>query len=131
MLCDCASFVRVDVNMFKKSRFQRALKGLLTAKGLQEKHVDPRLELISGQMAANMARNVCQALKQLPIVSVTVCMDSIVALETMTSRELKEIQNKTNSKNRHLVFLIDRKNSKTTKSVIFRLYSKDIVKPID
>ena len=131
MLCDCASFVRVDVNMFKKSRFQRALKGLLTAKGLQEKHVDPRLELISGQMAANMARNVCQALKQLPIVSVTVCMDSIVALETMTSRELKEMQNKTNSENRHLVFLIDRKNNKTTKSVIFRLYSKDIVKPID
>ena len=31
-------------------------------------------------MAANMARNICSALKRMPIVSVTVWMDSLVAL---------------------------------------------------
>ena len=40
----------------------------------------PRLELVGGQMAANMARNVCKALGKLPISSVTIWMDSMVAL---------------------------------------------------
>ena len=40
-----------------------------------------RLELIRhGQVAAILAKNVCLALKQLSIVSVTVWMDSIVTL---------------------------------------------------
>ena len=58
------------------------VKGLLTAKARISKTNTSisRLELISGQTAANMAKNVRQALKQLPIVSVTVWMDSIVAL---------------------------------------------------
>ena len=34
---------------------------------------------------------------------------------------------KTNSKNGHLVFSILKKNKKTTESMIFRLYSKDVV----
>ncbi len=39
-----------------------------------------RLELVSGQMAANLARNLVNALKRLPIRSVTAWMDSLVAL---------------------------------------------------
>ena len=39
--------------------------------------------------------------------------------------------NKINSENGHLGFSIFKKNKKTTESVIFRLYFKDIVKPID
>ena len=43
-------------------------------------------------------------------------------------RQLKEVQNKTNSEKSHFVFLIFKK---TTRSVIFRFYSKDNVKPVD
>ncbi len=58
------------------------VKGLLTAKARISKRNTsiPRLELISGHMAANMAKNVCKALKQLPIASITIWMDSTVAL---------------------------------------------------
>ena len=38
----------------------------------------------------------------------------------------KEVQNRRNSENIHLVSLILKKNKKTTESVIFHLYSKDI-----
>ncbi|XP_028415516.1 uncharacterized protein LOC114538581 [Dendronephthya gigantea] len=73
--CSCATIAVVEHST-------GTVKGLLTAKARISKRNTsiPRLELISGQMAANMAKNVCQALKQLPIVSVTVWMDSIVAL---------------------------------------------------
>ena len=75
LACSCATIAVVDHST-------GTVKGLLTAKARISKRNTsiPRLELISGQMAANMAKNVCQALKQLPIVSVTVWMDSIVAL---------------------------------------------------
>ena len=49
----------------------------------------------------------------------------------MTNTYEKKDQNKTNSENGHLGFSIFKKNKKTTESVIFRLYFKDIVKPID
>ena len=39
-------------------------------------------------------------------------------------------QNKTNSENRHPGLSILKRNKKTTESVIFRLYFKDIVKPM-
>ena len=58
------------------------VKGLLTAKARISKRNTsiPRLELIGGQLAANMAKNVCKALKQLPIASTTIWMYSTVAL---------------------------------------------------
>ena len=58
------------------------VRGLLTAKARISKRITsiPGLQLISGQMAVNLAKSVCQASKQLPIVSVTVWMDSIVPL---------------------------------------------------
>ena len=62
------------------------VKGLLASKSRISKRNTsiPRLELVSGQMAANMARNICLALKRTPMVSVTVSvtvwMDSLVAL---------------------------------------------------
>ena len=74
-VCSCATIVVVDHST-------ETVKSLLTAKTRISKRNTSisRLESISGQMAANMAKHVRQALKQLPIVSVTVCMDSIVAL---------------------------------------------------
>ena len=56
--------------------------GLLTSKSrIAKKNTTiARLELISGHMAANMVRNLCKALQGLPIQSVIVWMDSMVAL---------------------------------------------------
>ena len=56
--------------------------GLLTSKSsIAKKNTTiARLELISGHMAANMVRNMCKALHGLPIQSVTVWIDSMVAL---------------------------------------------------
>ena len=47
----------------------RKVKGLLVSKSrLSKRNTSiPRLEFISGHMGANLARNVCHALKRLPI----------------------------------------------------------------
>ena len=57
-------------------------KGLLTSKSRISKRNTSlaRLELVGGQMAANMVRNLHNALKRWPIVTTTVWMDSMVAL---------------------------------------------------
>ena len=62
-------------------------KGLLTSKSRISKRNTsiPRLELVSAQMAANLARNLFKALKRLPIGSVNVWMDSTVALYWITN----------------------------------------------
>ena len=61
--------------------------GFLTSKSrIAKKNTSiARLELISGHMAANMVRNLCKALQGLPIQSVTVWMDSMVALYWITN----------------------------------------------
>ena len=58
------------------------VKGLLTSKSRISKRntTIARLELVSGQMAANMVRNLLSALKRFPVSTVTVWMDSMVAL---------------------------------------------------
>ena len=58
------------------------VQGLLASKSRISKRDTsiPRLELVSGHMAANMARNLCNALRGWPINGVTVWMDSLVAL---------------------------------------------------
>eukprot|EP00795_Rhopilema_esculentum_P006372 gene6372-biopygen7981 len=58
------------------------VKGLLTSKSRISKRNTSiaRLELVGGQMAANMAKNICKALKNWPITSINVWMDSMVAL---------------------------------------------------
>ena len=58
------------------------VKGLLTSKSRISKRNTsiPRLELVGGQMAVNMAKNVCKALEKMPINSVICWMDSMVAL---------------------------------------------------
>lgn len=65
------------------------VKGLLTSKSrISKRNLSiARLELISGHMAANMAKNVCHALRHLPIISVTIWMDSLVALYWITNPE--------------------------------------------
>ena len=58
------------------------IKGLLTSKSTISKRgisIAP-LELISGHMAAHLARNICHALKRWPVETVMVWMDSMVAL---------------------------------------------------
>ena len=58
------------------------VKGLLTSKSRISKWntTIARLELVSGYMAANMARNLLEALRRWPITSVNMWMDSMVAL---------------------------------------------------
>ncbi|XP_028413770.1 uncharacterized protein LOC114536615 [Dendronephthya gigantea] len=58
------------------------VKRLLTSKSRISKRntTIARLELISGHMAANMVKNLLSALKHWPIASVTIWMDSMVAL---------------------------------------------------
>ena len=58
------------------------IKGLLTSKSrISKRNITiARLELVSGHMAANMVKNILSALKLWPIASVTVQMDSMVAL---------------------------------------------------
>ena len=58
------------------------VKGLLTSKSRVSKWNTSiaRLELVSGQMAANMVRNLHKALKRWSVVSTTVWTDSMVAL---------------------------------------------------
>ena len=65
------------------------VKGTLTSKSRISKRNTSiaRLELVSGHMAANMVKNICQALKQWPISSVTIWMDSMVALYWITNPE--------------------------------------------
>ena len=57
-------------------------KGLLASKSRIAKRNTSitRFELVGGQMAANMAKNLVAALLRWPIVSVIVWMDSLVAL---------------------------------------------------
>jgi len=61
--------------------------GLLTSKlRIAKRNTSiARLELVSGHMGANLVKNLCQALKHLPISSITVWMDSMVALYWITN----------------------------------------------
>ena len=56
--------------------------GLLTSKCriARQNTSMPRLELIGGHMSANMISNLCQALKGLPVVSITSWMDNTSTL---------------------------------------------------
>ena len=58
------------------------VKGLLTSKSRISKRDTSiaRLELVGGQMAANLAKNLHNALRGWPLESITVWMDSMVAL---------------------------------------------------
>ncbi|XP_068690319.1 uncharacterized protein [Montipora foliosa] len=58
------------------------VQGLLTSKSrISERNTTmPRLELVAGHMAANMANNVQQALTRWPVASINIWMDSTVAL---------------------------------------------------
>ena len=57
------------------------VKGLLTSKSRIYKRDTSiaRLELISGQMAASLAKNLHNALQEWPVESITVWMDSMIA----------------------------------------------------
>lgn len=62
-------------------------KGLLTSKSRISKRNTSiaRLELVSGHMAANMAKNLSTALQRWPIKPTTIWMDSMVALYWITN----------------------------------------------
>lgn len=63
-------------------------KGLLASKSRISKRNASiaALELVSGHMAANMAKNLCNALQRWPIKSTTVWMDSMVTLYRISIR---------------------------------------------
>ena len=63
------------------------VKRLLTSKSRISKRTTSiaRLELVSGQMAANIVRNLHNTMKRWPIVSMTVGIDSMVALYWITN----------------------------------------------
>ena len=65
------------------------IRGLLCSKSrISKRNLSiARLELVSGRMAANMVKNVCQVLRRLPILSVTIWMDSMIALYWITNPE--------------------------------------------
>ena len=65
----------------------RVAKGLLKSKSRISKRNTSiaRLELVRGHMAANMAKNLCTALQLWPIKSVTIWMDSMVAVYWITN----------------------------------------------
>ena len=65
------------------------VKELLTSKSRIAKRNTfiARLELVSGQMGANMAKNLVAALRRWPIASITVWMDSLVVLFWIISPE--------------------------------------------
>ena len=62
-------------------------KGLLTSKSrISERNTSiARLELVSGLMVANMVKNLCIALQRWPIKSVTIRLDSMVAMYWITN----------------------------------------------
>ena len=64
-----------------------AVKGLLTSKSRISKRNTSiaRLEFVTGHMAANMAKNLHTALQRWPIKSITIWMDSMVALYWITN----------------------------------------------
>ena len=75
MAC-CTAAIAVVEDESRKS------KGLLASKSrLSKRNTSvPRLELVSGHMGANLARNLTRALKRLPIRLVVIWMDSLVSL---------------------------------------------------
>ena len=62
-------------------------KGLLTSKSRISKRSKSiaRLELVSGLMAVNMAKNLCTPLQRWPIETINIWMDSMVALYWITN----------------------------------------------
>ena len=48
-----------------------------------------------------------------------------------TPKNYQELKNNTNSENGHLVFSIFKKKQENNGVMIFRLYSKDIIKPLE
>ena len=61
--------------------------GLLTSKSrIANRNTSiARLKLISGHMGANLVKKLCQALNNMPIASITVWMDSTVAMYWITN----------------------------------------------
>ena len=73
--CSTVSIAMIDHNTDK-------VMGRFTSKSrIAERNTSmPRLELIGGHMSANMIRNLCQALKGLPVASITSWMDNTSVL---------------------------------------------------
>ena len=82
MFADASNIVCSAVTIAVVEGETGVVKGLLTSKSRISKRNTSiaRLELVGGQMAANMVRNLHNALKRWPIVTTTVWMDSMVAL---------------------------------------------------
>ena len=82
LFADASNLARSAMTITVVEQDTGTVKGFLTSESRISKRNTSiaRLELISSQMAANLARNVVNTLKRLPIRSVTVWMDSLVTL---------------------------------------------------
>ena len=82
VFADASNIARSAVTIAVVEHSTGFVKGLLTSKSRISKRSTSisRLELVGGQMAANMVKNLLTALKRWPITSVNVWMDNMVAL---------------------------------------------------
>ena len=82
LFADASSLACSAVTIALVKQDTGTVQGLVTSKSRIAKRnaTMPRLELVRGQMAANMANNVQQALTTWPVVSITIWMDNTVAL---------------------------------------------------
>ena len=82
---DASNFAIVTIAVVEQGTDK--VKGLLVSKSrIAMRNTSlPRLELIGGQMTANMAKNVCYALRRLLVASAVVWMDSMVAWYWITN----------------------------------------------
>ena len=74
------------------------VKGMLSSKSrIARRNTSiARLELVSGHMAANMAKNLVVALRRWPIITITIWMDSLMTLENLSiSAYIMYIRHKT------------------------------------
>ena len=82
LFADASSLACSAVTIALVKQDTNTVQGLVTSKSRISKRNGTmhRLELVAGYMTANMANNVQQALPRWPVVSITIWMDSTVAL---------------------------------------------------
>ena len=87
MLADASNLACSAVTIAVIEQSSGTVKGLLTSKSrISKKNTSiPRLELVAAHMAANMAKNIHNALHRLPIKSMVIWVDSMVVLYWLTN----------------------------------------------
>ena len=87
LFADASNFTCSAVTVAVIEQSCGTVKGLLTSKSrISKKNTSiPRLELVAAHMAANMAKNIHNALHRPPIKSIVIWVDSMVVLYWLTN----------------------------------------------